>query len=195
MVRVLISCFDVSKVKPLFPELKGKDIYEYRADPEYLLNKGNRDYYVVFMIRDPRDSLTSVHPSSGNPVWEFPSWKHNYNNYLKLKNKVNSVEIFYEHLLTSPEVVQNELAAFFPMKIVESFPNFFSKKDFCLSRVAEMEKEMGSLRPFDISRIGAWREPRRRDILSRQVSKYPELAEIVIRLGYEKDYSWLMELG
>jgi len=63
-----------------------------------------------------------------------------------------------------------------------------------LRRCAEMDAEMGGARPLEPDRIYRWKQPEFSERLEQQLDEHPEMVEILIRLGFEEDATWVFNL-
>lgn len=151
--------------------------------------------YFIFMVRDPRDVITSVHAHSegqykvgaeyslktgkkgvcGKTEGMLSYWK-------ALKNMPEyTIFIYYEELVTDPDKVQNDLKKIF--KYNGKFTDFHTKQ--IPPRLAH---PLNGVRPISDSNIGRWVNHQKR--VKDQFTKYPSMFKMLIELGYEKDTEW-----
>ncbi|MGF1489452.1 MAG: sulfotransferase [Prochloraceae cyanobacterium] len=148
------------------------------------------DLYIIYMLRDPRDSITSKHRKDPQRYWAGLRYWKTYTIYgEKLQNHPRFITIRYEDLVTKPDEVQ--------AKLIEKMP--FLEKVAPFSRYHEVAKPsdnslkaLGSLRPIGPGSVGKWRKHLPR--VAGQLQKHGSIAEDLIKYGYEQDSTWLKEL-
>lgn len=196
MVRLLVLGFDLSGTAPLFPRLSGEQLYEYRADARDLREWATKDYFVLFLVRDPRAVLTSSHPSNPSEfMLDFSFWKRNYEACQELKLQANVLELKYERLLEDPDSSQQRVSSFLGVPIALPFSEAAATS--CTTPHPDwnrLDYEMGSPRPLDMGTAVRWRRPEFKVRLLEQLTQYPELTDVLVELGYEADDTWVKEL-
>lgn len=152
----------------------------------------------IITIRDPRDVLCSVHSSlpdtfkvsadhviAGRPPGEVMS-----EGLIEIDAQVQAlagVTIRYEELCSDPGSVQERLRRKLGLQFVGAF------EDFHKADIPDgLAKQLNGVRPVTQARIGAWRNHPER--IREQFARFPELHEILIRRGYEKDERWIDSL-
>jgi hypothetical protein len=97
------------------------------------------------------------------------------------------VIVRYEHLIRDPNAVQDRLRILFGFRMEGRFSGFHTKP------VAEtFETLMGRARPVDKRRLSPWRwQPER---IIQQFEEAPELFDILVKRGYERDRKWFDQL-
>lgn len=188
MVRLLILGFDVAGMSP---EFSGEDVYHYRIPPSSLELVGDKSYYVIHIVRDPRAVITSKHPSSPDDfLIDFKDWEENHSRCGALYNKVNVCEVKFEDVLRVPEKVQQTVSNFLQLQIVSKFRDCASIGSSSLYRWSEMDLEMGGARALDINSVHRWSQPECIPRLREQLLKYPQMIDTLISLGYEENADW-----
>ena len=199
MAEMAIACFEID----LYTEHED-NIYTLPDRPaEIFLTKKPRDIlvvgpmlwampnlHVIYMLRDPRDSITSKHRKDPDRYWAGLRYWKTYTIYgEKLQNHPRFITIRYEDLVTNPDEVQ--------AKLMEKMP--FLKKRAPFSRYHEVAKPsddslkaLGNLRPIGPASVGKWRKHLPR--VAGQLEKHGSIAADLIKYGYEKDSQWLDEL-
>ncbi len=199
MAEMALSCFEI-------------DLYTDHEDSIYIwptckakmfLTKSPRDVlvvgpmlsvmpnlYVIYMLRDPRDTITSKHRKDPERYWASLRFWKTYTPYgTKLKNHPRFITVRYEELVTKPDEVQAYL--------IQRMP--FLRKRAPFSRYHEVAKPcqesldaLGNLRPISAASVGKWRQHLPR--VAGQLQKHGSIAQELIEYGYEKDDAWLNEL-
>lgn len=152
--------------------------------------ESDSDLYVVYMLRDPRAVVTSIHPSRGDTYFaSFERWLRYEHAAAPLKAHPRFVEVRYETLVSGPDDVQQMLMQRLPfVRQRHAFSDFHQYAQ--ASKRAEIS--LRGLRPISADSIDAWRAHLPR--LRFQLDRYPELARAVIAYGYETDDAWLGQL-
>lgn len=199
IAEMAIACFEID----LYTEHED-NIYTLPPRPaEIFLTKKPRDVlvvgpmlrtmpnlYVIYMVRDPRDTITSKHREDPHRYWAGLRYWKTYTIYgEKLQHLPRCITVRYEDLVTKPDEVQALL--------MEQMP--FLKKRAAFSRYHEVAKPskdslkaLGSLRPIGGNSVGKWRQHLPR--VAGQLQKHGSIAKDLIKYGYEKDDAWLEEL-
>lgn len=192
LVRLLLLGLDRTNTLSVVPGGNGTDIYEYRILPKDLKRIGSADYYVVLVVRDPRAVITSRHPASPSEFFiDFENWYTNHLECTSLGEKINLCQIRFEDLVSDPDRVQEHVATELSLPIVKPFSLCTNPDEQVgLARQDEMAIEMGTVRPFDMEAIHRWKLPQYRERIRDQLLRYPEMVDILIKLGYEKNGDW-----
>lgn len=196
MVRMLTLGFDLSGTTPLFPVSGEDDIYSYRVGPEDLKRYGNKNCYAILVLRDPRSVITSHHPSHDKPfTFDFGDWYENYMKCVRLRSQVNLREVVYEDLLLQPDLTQDHLSRWLGLPTALRFSECASASPKeGLRRCEEMDAEMGGARPLEPGRAYRWKRPEFTERIEQQLDLYPEMLDILIKLGFEEDATWIYSL-
>ena len=199
ITEMLAACFDytqrceheqsifepIEQSSGLYLSKKPSDITHlqriFMADPKL---------YVIYMLRDPRAVITSIHPSKSDIYFaSFERWQRYESAARPLKNHPRFLPVRYESLISNPDEEQK--------KIVNAFDclrqnHLFSNYDKHARASKKAEISLKGLRPISNKNVAAWREHLPR--LAFQLEKYPELKRIVRDYGYEEDDEWLKAL-
>ena len=146
--------------------------------------------YVIFMLRDPRDAIVSMHGSDRARYWSNLLYWKNYIPFAdEIQNHPRFLSVKYEDLASNPNTVQKTIEGFMPF--LQSKNNF---SDFhgVSKPSADSVLAMGAVRPISDKSIGNWRNHKPRVL--GQIQKYGSISEDLISYGYEQDNSWELDL-
>ena len=170
---------------------RGPDIY-LTKNPADIVSVGprlavDRHFHVVAMLRDPRDIIVSrhrIHPTVYYAPLRF--WKFGTAILSRLRQNARFVLLRYEDLVRDPDGIQNFLIQ--KMKFLRKIAPFrgFHK---IASPSGKSLTALGSLRPFDATSVGVWRNHLPR--VAGQIAMYGPITKELIELGYEVDADWL----
>jgi hypothetical protein len=146
--------------------------------------------YVIYMLRDPRDVISSKHPSDNKRYWSsLKFWKLFTPFGHKLCNHPRFITVRYEDLVQDPDHIQKIIQERMPfLKSKELFSNFHKSAN----PSPEYKESLRGLRPVNTDTIGNWRNHKGRVL--GQIKKHGSITDDLIRYGYEKDSSWEREL-
>lgn len=198
--EVMINCFDVHlsylSEKSIFRVDKideGVTVTKHPEEVFYMrrLLAIEPRLHVIYLSRDPRDVISSVHKGSLQEVYftGINKWIEYQQEFEKIKEHPRVFEVKYKELVSSPDLVQKKISSAFPFLIKkEQFSSYHkSATPSELSLVA-----MNDLRPISTKSLGSWKKNLPR--IKHQLSICPELPELLIKYGYEKDNNWLEAL-
>ena len=159
--------------------------------------------YWIAIKRDIRSVITSYHCNMPDDyfigydyVYQLSSFKVGnkvntgirlmYGGMKFLEEMDNTVVIKYEDLVTRPDFVQNQISD----DIDITFNKPFSKVEKC-----DVPKSLligGNSLPVEKKRMDKWKNHPER--IKQEFTKFPELFNILIEDGYEKDREWFEEI-
>jgi len=154
----------------------------------------------IFMIRDLRSIITSIHSSF--PDDYFIGYESTYhveeNNFSKNDPGINKIfEAYknikgakilkYEDLIKYPDKIQKELGEIFNFKYSDDFCNFSKKNKV----PAFLNLSMNRVRKIDHSRLNSWKNHPKR--IKEQFTSFPELFNILEELNYANNKEWFSE--
>jgi hypothetical protein len=147
----------------------------------------DRHFYVIAMLRDPRDIVVSVHGQHPQVYWvPLRFWKDSIKTVRTLVHCRRFIVVRYEHLVRDPDAVQDMLRRKMPfLKIKSRFSDFHKFASPSLSAL----HALGGLRPICTDSIGNWRNHLPR--LAGQLLIHGPISQELIDLGYETDDGWL----
>ena len=153
----------------------------FEADP---------NLYLVYVLRDPRSVVTSIHPSRPNIYFaSFERWLRYEAAAVQMKDHPRFLEVRYEALVADPLAVQTSLREAFPF-LAESHP-FTEFAEHATTSEPARASLLG-VRPIETVSQNHWRAHLPR--LKLQLDQYSELAATITRYGYETNDDWLAEL-
>ncbi|MFM9058710.1 MAG: sulfotransferase domain-containing protein [Planctomycetaceae bacterium] len=140
---------------------------------------------VLWMLRDPRDVLTSRHPAAPDAFYVSPGRLiQSLELYLRFKDEPQILPIRYEELVLSPAAVQAGIAEAFQIEPSRAFtechrhfPQFYQNI-----------RAMHSIRPLDRGGVGRWRTTAAGTAyLEKTFADHPNLISLSSRCGYDID--------
>lgn len=190
------------------------DVFQIRHLPGKNVLK--KKLYVVILLRDPRDIITSRHPrlpgsyfigyescyridgpNGYDPQLVNPGIQAIYQEIESLRSLpgIELVFVKYEDLVEKPDFIQHFLGQCLQVTFNGQFSSFHEAGDSLAYQYQGCRAPLDpSLvrenRPVDPSRIGKWRTTEHKERVQTQFSGHSELFDIVRRYGYESDDSW-----
>ncbi|WP_440905432.1 sulfotransferase family protein [Catenovulum sp. SX2] len=144
------------------------------------------DFYVIYLLRDPRDSICSRHGKDMSKYYSnLTLWRDLHAHGKALRNFNNFLEIRYEDFVSDPNAVQQQIMQRFPW--LEKLHDF---TDYHLhAKVSEgSSKALKGLRPISPASIGLWKKNLQR--IKGQTLRHGSMTPDLIDCGYENDDSW-----
>ncbi|WP_259098915.1 sulfotransferase family protein [Salinibacter ruber] len=146
--------------------------------------------HVICMIRDPRDTVTSMHGKAPDRYWAgLKFWKAYIPFWQKVRSHPRFTTIKYEDFVADPDETQDQLVGAIPF-LEQRAP--FSKYHEVAAPSQFSKDALGSVRPIRPTSVGRWRNHRSR--VAGQLDLHGPITEDLIAFGYEEDDSWLQEL-
>lgn len=169
---------------PVLITKRPNDIFAIDEIREYYTGRRTRPRFVL-SLRDPRSVLTSTFSNRPNYYVSANRWRSIYE-HVQYQRRFKDVQIVeYRDLVERPEVVQQQLAAFFEYDIRGRFEQFHSSVPSDFNTQA-----LNGVRPLDRSSLGRWRAPKHRQRIQQLLTELPELPQCLIEMGYEPDIVW-----
>jgi len=146
--------------------------------------------YVLFVLRDPRDSAVSKHKSKPDHYYGSLRYWFNYMPYYeRFKDHPRVLTVKYEDLVAQPDAIQEE---------IHDHLSFLEKK-YRFSQYTrhaepseDAQKALGGVRKINTSSIGNWRNHKYK--LKKDIETFGPIAEDLIQFGYEDSKEWMKEL-
>ncbi len=148
--------------------------------------------YVIYMLRDPRDSITSKHRQDRDRYWSTLRYWKAYTPYgRKLQYHPRFMTVRYEDLVSKPDEVQQYLMERMPF--LKKRGDFTRYHEFANPSKQSLDALRG-MRPVTATSVGKWREHLPRVAGQLQLHDKDAIIQDLIEYGYESDDSWLNEL-
>lgn len=199
MAEAMIACFEID----VYTDHEDRIYAQPPHDGKIFLTKAPEDIlvvspllrvlsnlYVIYMLRDPRDTITSKHRKNPDRYWASLWFWHTYTTFgRKLQEHPRFITIRYEDLVGDPDGTQRILMERMPFLIKKvTFSRFHEVTD----PSAASEKALGGVRSISPASIGNWRNHLPR--VAGQLRLHKPITQDLIEFGYENDDLWLREL-
>lgn len=199
MAELMLHCFDfdawADHELPVYfaPEASVETLCTKKpSDIEFAARamKARQSLWIVCMIRDPRDIVVSRHRNVPDKYYAnlgivLGRMKH----LRRVQEHKRFAGVKYEDLVSDPDRTQTHLKLRFPfLRQTAHFSEFHSIAMPTESSVAALN----GVRPISTTSIGRWRKHLPR--IRAQVDRYPEIVDVLVELGYEKDDQWMRDL-
>jgi hypothetical protein len=144
------------------------------------------DLHGIHIYRDPRSVICSVHAKAKDCyAVNFSSWKKQQKLAEHPSRHPRFLTVCYEKLVTNPDIVQGDIRQAFPfLEPKGSFSTFHERARPSFGAI----QALNGLRVLDEARLEPWRYHLPR--VKEQLIRHPEMADMLIELGYETDRSW-----
>lgn len=154
----------------------------------------NQDLFVIYMLRDPRDCITSrshKNNTSTKKIWgNLDEWRSNQRIASRLARNNRFITIKYEDLVSDPDKVQVNLQHRLPFLVPKSK---FSQFHQIASPSEKSVAALGEIRPVSSASVGKWNH--NKAFVKAQIEKYGSISQELINLGYELNTDWELALG
>ena len=158
---------DIKQLRHIFP-----------ADPQL---------HIIYMGRDPRAVITSKHRESpGQYFCNYRVWHECDQAAAGFAAHPRFLRLRYEDLVGDPDAVQQQIQDRFPF--LERLHAFSEYQQFAHPSEAS-QRAMNGLRAVNKESLQKWHAHLPR--IAAQLAAHPQLAQDLVRLGYEADESWL----
>jgi len=151
------------------------------------LLEADPDLYGIHVYRDPRSVISSIHVKAKDCyAVNFRSWKKQQKLAERPSRHPRFLTVCYEKLVTDPDTVQGDIRQAFPFRdSTGSFSNYHERARPPFGAI----QALNGLRALDEARLEPWRHHLPR--VKEQLIRHPEMADMLIELGYETDRSWI----
>ncbi|HUJ47852.1 MAG TPA: sulfotransferase [Rhizomicrobium sp.] len=197
MLALMLSCFDIDGAETKETRLwraatRGKRavLTKQPADEALALFLMARDpkLHVIWMLRDPRDVVVSIHGSAPDQYWtNVRAWRESVAVARPYLGHPRFHLVRYDDLARDPDAVQAKLAAAMPF-LAETRP-FSRFHDFAELEHNQWRVAMRSIRSISPDSVGVWRKHLPR--LKGQLERHGDISGELIELGFETDRAWL----
>jgi len=137
---------------------------------------------VLFLIRDPRDTVVSYVNKGGEGGWNY--LQGNCALVCETIDEINPLLIRYEDLCRFPDETQQKIADYYGLEIAHPFSRgneryqYTEKDRYVASMGGGYDKD--PLRPIDITSIGMWKTHQGRE-QAEEFANIPEVAAFIER--------------
>ena len=199
MKELMVNCFDIdahsAHEQSIFQETPGRYRVLCTKKPSDIGRipfplRVNPKLYVIYMLRDPRDALSSRSyrdNAQHQRVWgNLGDWIGNQTVAQRLEHHPRFITVRYEDLVTAPDAVQSAIAKRMPFLVKKANFSDFHK---LVRPTEESSAALGEIRPISPASVGNWRS--QLPYIKAQHMKYGDISKWLISLGYEKNNDWL----
>jgi hypothetical protein len=157
--------------------------YENSLAMDRELLRANPDVKVLWMLRDPRDILTSIHANQPDKYYVTPDRLiKSLQLYKQFAEEPQVLAVRYEELVGGPDAMQAKISQFCHLaesrKFVEAYKFF--------PRFHENVRAMHSIRPIDTNSVQKWRSnPAHQKHLQEIFAGHPAIITLAGDCGYE----------
>lgn len=148
------------------------------------------DLFVIFVMRDPRDSAVSIHQIDAPNYYGTLEYWHNYMPFYDgIKDHHRVLTVRYEDLVADPDALQQQIAARFPfLRITDRFSHFHQN-----TRPSEMAQlALNGVRQVSASSVGNWESHKGK--IKADIEAFGPITNDLIRFGYEPSAEWEQKL-
>jgi len=199
MMELMANCFDIDVTTERerritqTPPRRGKTLLT-KTPKDIIVIKDMlyfmENLHVIYMMRDPRDVVVSMHPWDETRYWnDLNIWKMWTEMGEELTDHPRFIRVHYEDLVTNPDQVQEMINRRLPfLAKTARFSTFYQKAKPSAYNLAALK----GLRPVSAKSIGNWRNHKER--LAGQILRHGPISGELVRYGYENDNLWEKEL-
>jgi hypothetical protein len=146
----------------------------------------NERLFVIYVVRDPRDVISSRHHRDPNRYFSnIGLWREMHAAGRKLSGHARFLEIRYEVLVSRPDEVQASIARWLPWLAAA---HAFSDYHLHAAVPESSRKAMRGVRPIAPTSVGIWKDHLPR--IKGQQQRYGSLTPDLVALGYEASADW-----
>lgn len=143
--------------------------------------------YVICIIRDPRDMVSSFHGKYPDEYWaSLRYWNLFLKSYYKLKNHPRILFIKYEDFTEHPNLVQCKINKKFNFLVQKH--NFDKYHNYATPSKASLNA-LKKMRPIESKGVGNWMNHLPR--IKQQIELHGDFSESLKEFGYETSNDWL----
>ena len=144
------------------------------------------EFYVIYMIRDPRDVIVSRHGKNKDMYYSnIRLWRQMHGYAKQLYGHERFLEVRYEDFVRDPDATQQRIADKFPwLERIHDFSEYHEYANVSEKSITAMH----SVRPIAPTSVGVWtRHPGR---IKGQQEIHGSLTPDLIECGYEATADW-----
>lgn len=183
-------------------------------------NQFQKQIYWLVLIRDIRDTITSVHPNKPDDYFIGYAASYNifgtYPNYRTELNAPGLKDIFeaidqltqsgqsylllkYEDLIENTDEIQVQIADLFDLSFSNKFSDYHRFPDKHGMKFAKQWQALNpelvkSSQAVTTNYVQRWRKPEHHARIIEEFTKYPALFDLLCQHGYESDDNWFNEI-
>lgn len=196
MLALMVNCFEIDgavarETRLWRTPVRGRRIVlTKQPDDEklaLLLARLDPRLHIVYMMRDPREVIVSIHGSDPDRYWSnLRAWRESVHRAERYFSHPRVHVVRYDRLMRDADAVQAEFAAAMPfLKTTRQFSRFHEHAKLS---DPQWQRAMGSIRNLSPETLGAWRNHLPR--LKAQIALHGDISDELIRLGFETDKNW-----
>ena len=199
LAEMMIACFNIDRhsehEESIYTQpYPAGTVFLTKRPRDVLVAEGllrrNENLYVVYMLRDPRDMITSKHHNDPERYWVgLGYWKLYASAGCRLEGHPRFILVRYEDLVARPDAIQAGLIRRMPfLKARAPFSRYHE-----LAAPSQAARDaLRGVRPVSSASVGSWRRHLPR--VAGQIIMHGSVAQDLIRYGYEPDDHWLLDL-
>jgi hypothetical protein len=148
--------------------------------------KHDPEFYVIYMLRDPRDVIVSRHGKDRDMYYSnIRLWREMHAYAKPLYGHERFLEIRYEDFVSDPDATQRKIAEKFPwLEQIHAFSEYHEYAEVSEKSVTAMH----SVRPIAPTSVGVWTQHPGR--IKGQQDIHGSLSPDLIDCGYESTADW-----
>ncbi|MEE2912858.1 MAG: sulfotransferase [Planctomycetota bacterium] len=142
-------------------------------------------FWVIYLLRDPRDVIVSKHARSDQYYSNIRLWREQHEYATRMLDHPRFHLVKYENLVQDPNRVQHDIMKKIPWLVKR---HDFSDYHLHASVSESSASAMHGVRPISPTSLGQWKENLSR--LKKQIDLHGSLTPDLIRCKYEEDNAW-----
>lgn len=144
-----------------------------------------RPVWIIDIMRDPRDVVTSRLATFPGFYCDYPRWDRDVRVAAALRGRhLRMLHLRYEHLVTAGDQVQQDLGAMLGLEARVPFSSHLSVMPPDLTRSTRLQ--LGGVRPLSGERVGRWRyDPAALDRVAEQLRMHPGMESSLQAAAYD----------
>jgi hypothetical protein len=157
--------------------------YENSLAMDRDLLRANPQVKVLWMLRDPRDILTSIHANQPDKYYVTPDRLiKSLQLYQQFEKEPQVLVVRYEELVGNPDAMQARIAESCHLTVSRPFREAYK----FFPKFHENVRAMHSIRPIDTKSVQKWRSnPVHQKHLAETLAAHPEIIPLARQCGYD----------